>query len=346
MRRIDLAMFTCIVLLASSAGAMADDSGEAPDDQQDAQHLYAARQDGKWGFIDRAGNFVIKPTYTARPGAFSEGRASIIVDGKIGFIDAAGRVVIQPKLDWVQPFSDGFAAAKKGIYSGLIDKQGKWHLRGRYGTFNSPINGAAVVKFATGRRYQLINIKGKELLPSHFQDVKWTGAWPAVVLHDGEWYFVGEDGSRGLGGTFKMMVPSDSGLTLASRDRRTWKILNAKLEVVADSLEFKSARQFSEGVAAVFQDYRWHFINPRGERVFEPGFRRLLDPGFVEDRAGVYDDQGKLGFIDKTGKWVIEPQFEEGEVFHNGLARVAKDGKWMYIDKTGKVVWEPIFPEE
>ena len=51
----------------------------------------------------------------------------------------------------------------------------------------------------------------------------------------------------------------------------------------------------------------------------------------------------KYGFIDKSGKFVIEPQFEFANDFCDGLARVKIDEKWGYIDKSGKFVIEPQF---
>jgi len=49
--------------------------------------------------------------------------------------------------------------------------------------------------------------------------------------------------------------------------------------------------------------------------------------------------------IDKTGKLVIQPQFDGAAPFSDGLAKVGMgkypDTKIGYIDKTGKYVWEP-----
>ena len=54
----------------------------------------------------------------------------------------------------------------------------------------------------------------------------------------------------------------------------------------------------------------------------------------------------KYGFIDKSGKMVIEPQFDDeidiAGSFIAGLACVRKDGKEGFIDKNGKVVIEPL----
>ena len=53
----------------------------------------------------------------------------------------------------------------------------------------------------------------------------------------------------------------------------------------------------------------------------------------------------KYGFIDKSGKVVIEPQFDNVSAFSEGLAKVEKDDKWGFIDKNGKVVVEPQFDD-
>ena len=71
--------------------------------------------------------------------------------------------------------------------------------------------------------------------------------------------------------------------------------------------------------------------------------------------------KGKWGFMDRTGKLVIEPQFEDAEDFSEGLAPVKIKGEtvWCpadasgnrsgstmmygYIDKTGKLVIPAVF---
>ncbi|EDJ0203504.1 WG repeat-containing protein, partial [Campylobacter coli] len=51
------------------------------------------------------------------------------------------------------------------------------------------------------------------------------------------------------------------------------------------------------------------------------------------------------GFIDKSGKIVIEPIFDDIWDFREGLAGVKLNGKWGFIDKSGKIVIEPIFDD-
>jgi hypothetical protein len=49
----------------------------------------------------------------------------------------------------------------------------------------------------------------------------------------------------------------------------------------------------------------------------------------------------KWGFIDKTGKWAIQPQFENVGHFSEGLASALQNGKWGFIDKAGKWIIQP-----
>lgn len=52
---------------------------------------------------------------------------------------------------------------------------------------------------------------------------------------------------------------------------------------------------------------------------------------------------GKVGYIDKTGKLVIQPQFDSPFQlsFQEGLALVTIGGKGGYIDKAGQYIWAP-----
>lgn len=54
------------------------------------------------------------------------------------------------------------------------------------------------------------------------------------------------------------------------------------------------------------------------------------------------DEDGKSGYIDKTGMLTIAPQFDVAYDFKYGVALVSSDADsddhWGFIDKTGKVI--------
>ena len=57
----------------------------------------------------------------------------------------------------------------------------------------------------------------------------------------------------------------------------------------------------------------------------------------------------KYGFIDKQGKFVIDPKFDFADSFSDGLAAVRigdeESGKQSYIDSRGKIVITPQFDQ-
>lgn len=61
------------------------------------------------------------------------------------------------------------------------------------------------------------------------------------------------------------------------------------------------------------------------------------------DKLTLIVDNNKFGFIDSTGKVVIEPKFHNAGEFSEGLAAARLNGRWGYIDYTGSYVIEPVF---
>jgi hypothetical protein len=88
--------------------------------------LAAVCLNGKCGYIDRTGTFVIAPTFAPGVNTFSEGMASVRVNNKWGFINSSGKIVINPQFDQVTMFSGGLAAVSVSGRSGTINKQGKY----------------------------------------------------------------------------------------------------------------------------------------------------------------------------------------------------------------------------
>ena len=58
--------------------------------------IYADKQNGKWGFIDKAGNVVVDYQYEKATDLNSRGFAGIKQDGKWGVINESGEVIFKP----------------------------------------------------------------------------------------------------------------------------------------------------------------------------------------------------------------------------------------------------------
>ena len=122
--------------------------------------------------------------------------------------------------------------------------------------------------------------------------------------------------------------------------------------------EFIEVGDFSEGLAAaevpIDQDRetpcrldenstytvakKFGYIDRTGRMVIPPQWE-YASP-FVNGLAPV-SACDRASFIDKTGKVVLKTQFHDASPFYGALARVYLGAQIGYIDKTGKTIWEP-----
>jgi WG containing repeat len=131
--------------------------------------------------------------------------------------------------------------------------------------------------------------------------------------------------------------------------------------------QFRIANKFSEGLACVavgeYPNIKFGFIDKTGHFVINPQFAAAGDIPHWGDSGGFSDglvavgvgnsnpnpikesNDLKYGYIDRTGTFVINPQFDFANKFTEGLAkvRIGKGNDWKlgYINKDGKYVWEP-----
>jgi hypothetical protein len=86
--------------------------------------LFWIVENGKYGYIDKAGKVVIQPQFENTMG-FSEGLAATKLGGKYGYIDLKGNWVIKPQFEFTYKFSDGLAMIRVDKKSAWIDRTGK-----------------------------------------------------------------------------------------------------------------------------------------------------------------------------------------------------------------------------
>lgn len=85
---------------------------------------------------------------------------------------------------------------------------------------------------------------------------------------------------------------------------------------------------------------RWGYMDRSGRTIITPQFDDEGD--FFEGVATVQKD-GVWGYIDETGRPVIPFRFESAGDFGEGLAPVQLHRRWGFIDRSGKLVVEPRF---
>lgn len=109
----------------------------------------------------------------------------------------------------------------------------------------------------------------------------------------------------------------------------------------AASNNYEKAWVFSEGLAAVMKEGKVGFINEKNEIVipFRHNYSnvcRMNDFGYIfrNGYCAMTNEDGKLGLIDKSGVWVIDPVYDEiwSPMKEEGYRIVITEGKYGVID--------------
>ncbi len=96
--------------------------------------------------------FYIPPGYDMI--SYSDGMILLEKDGKYGYMNYTGRWVIQPTLDGASPYLEGVAAMEKNGYWGMVDTEGNTVIPFRY-DYVSNASGGIVAAYSEGIGWEL-----------------------------------------------------------------------------------------------------------------------------------------------------------------------------------------------
>jgi hypothetical protein len=155
-----------------------------------------------------------------------------------------------------------------------------------------------------------------------------------------KWGYVDKTGQYIINSQFEEAFNFSEGLALVKSTNGNFGFISENGKYVINPI-YKYANSFSEGMACVvMENGKLQFIDRNNKALFTVE-NAEYSFGFTEGMALV-KIKGKYGFIDKNGKIVINPIYENAQPFREGLAAVAiKNEKneilWGYIAKSGEL---------
>ncbi|MCL1808429.1 MAG: WG repeat-containing protein [Clostridiales bacterium] len=318
--------------------------------QQFSEGMAAVMLDGKWGFIDKAGNEVVPPEYEVVR-QFSEGMAAVKSGdwrtGKWGFIDKAGNVAVPFSYDGAGSFSDGLARVTIDGKCGYIDKNGDVAIPLEYDSAGDFSEGLAAVNvgavnhgfdYTEGGKWGFIDKEGRMVVPT---------------IYDGLHLVPTTDGNLSVDGYHEGFAAV---MTIVE-NKGKWGFIDRTGDVVVP-VEYEAVFPFSDGMALIainiFYDYiDFAVVDSSGTEIVQPSKFNLIN-NYAEGLAAVRNDiwvDGKWGFIDKVGNEILPFEYDEvGVGFSEGLAAVSVGehnengsireyvGKWGFIDSDGNTI--------
>nr|WP_237391880.1 WG repeat-containing protein [Paenibacillus dendrobii] len=277
----------------------------------------------KWGFINVDGDIIIdckfdKGIYASW--GFSEGLVNVVIDGKAGFIDDCGEFIIEPKYEAASPFRNGYSIVKKNDRYGMINKKGEWVVLPSFNSLSHPQDG--LIRFEQDYKVGFININSSVVIKNQYHPVSSGFNNGIAVVYDfdqSKYYAINSNGERVFKEDYSSLGYAGEGLysycplnNTRSQDRRVIGLMDKYEHSIVKDIASENF-WFSEGLATV-----------------KNGKKRYLE---------------SFGVLDKSGNWIVEPQYEDIDSFKEGLALVrfsSKKDDTGFIDHAGNIVLKAI----
>jgi hypothetical protein len=302
-----------IVLAASSCGSVkrTRDSTQGAGAAEGADSIggSAASAEGTSGQRVSSGTSGVPEIFPARD--------SYLTDSRWGYIDKAGMFVIQPSFSQAFRFqSNGRAVAGRGDKVGLIDRTGSFITEPVYSYINEYKEGLAVAVDDTG--YVVLDINGKAISDKYQYISDYSGERAAFSVRgqDGSAFYgyLDQTGKPVIEPCYMSVTAFEAGRAMVKLADGVHAIIDRDGKTIK-TLDIWQAAGFSDGIAAfsVYPGGKFGYMDTEGNVAIKPAFTSAGD--FVDGRAAaaVPGNGGSeiYGLIDRKGRFVILPQYNE-----------------------------------
>ncbi|MBR1799748.1 MAG: WG repeat-containing protein [Bacteroidales bacterium] len=269
-------------------------------------------KNGLMGYTDLSGRVVIPIQYQACSD-FSEGRAAVMVTMSgygtgCTFVDTMGKMLFPPEFELVEPYSCGYAIAKKNNLWGVINRQGEAVLPMQFTEITNIIEGFFFA--GTDKGWALYDTTMTQLSPYLYN---WT-------------HFVAD-----------RRIPVGRNGKYGYLDPKGREVIPCKYDEVSAFVGERAVVKLGE---------YYGIIDTAGREITPIEYTDKTTKGrkfFYCDSLALVEKNGKIGYVDYDGNLVIPFLFDEGYQFSQGFASVKYDGGWGYINKKGEVYIPFIF---
>jgi hypothetical protein len=321
-----------------------------------SEGMAAVRLGDRWGFVNKAGEVVIEPQFD-EVRVFLHGIARVTVKGKsgqpdkVGYIDRSGKYVSQPNEDdyhGFQPlhagnFSEGMSFIRDGARWGFVNSEGEIVAKG-FEAEKLFSEGLAAVRM--GGKWGFIDKSGKIAIEPRFEDADpFSEGLAFVTESDGTLGYIDQAGRLSI----KIGRKNDAhaerffasgfkdGLATINLGDDAGYIDRAGTYVIRLKKGDRGA-PFSGDLAQVHRGESTSYVDKTGAYLFEP--KLLFDlgewsEGLIAARA---ESNGRYGYMNRSGRFVVAPQFDEADEFADGLAHVRIANKHGFIDRSGRFI--------
>lgn len=354
-------------------------------DKVNQKNVAKVRFEEKYGLIDDKGNIIFEPVYDEIEINENNENAIVIKDRKYGVVNLDKEEIIPCVYNHINSFSPDetnykfYEVENDGKY-GLISDENQIIIPfnyNKYLKFLSPVlfgaekeNGRLDIYSSDGKKLFdrefkdikfigenlilcddiLINKEGKILykevrIPDHLPFINLTGNYLINISLNNVYGYINNEGKIKIEPQFSFATPFHNGFALVKTKEDKMGVIDQTGKFIIDPI-YDSIWEIDENLWGKWIVERAGdssaVISKEAKIIFE---EKNVDLRYPYSKSGVIEvtENGKIGFINLEGEFIVKPVYDEVEYFKEGVCPVSINGYWGLINDQGKEIVPPSF---
>lgn len=233
---------------------------------------------------------------------------------------------------------DGYLAICNDERWGTVSPDGERESECDY-LYVGPYSDETVALYCTEEESRLLDGKGvlQAVVGKKIEEAKAYGDGLLPVCENGKWGYLNPKDGITVGSYEDVSAYQDGTAMICANG--TWRLVDTDGNPVSEQT-FSDVRLFGNGdyspagLISASVDGAWNLYRTDGTPALKEFSARNLDC-WLGGLIAYQDESGLWGFVDRKGKTVIEPQFQEARSFSGGLAAVSDGNQWGFINEKG-----------
>ena len=299
------------------------------------------KKDGKIGIVNIEGKEILKPEYADADCLGTDDKSGFIVkseDAKYGVVDYSGNVVLEAVYDEIEKiYKNDYYVVKKSGKEILVQKGGTEVLNTGYDEIKQVLKNAEHgIIYVKNNKYGVMKTTGEVTIEAEYDDLKEAKTGIFIAKQNDKYGVI--DLEKNAKVEFKyssINYDEKADIYIAEDESFNNEILDNAFTVKQSGILVDIDNE--KGYIELRQEDEYKYYNFKFEQ-------KDIKEIFTSNTLYLNKQNGKYGFVDKTGKVIVDYIYDDAtEQNIYGYAAVKKDGKWGSIDNKGNVTQEPTY---
>jgi len=277
--------------------------------------------------------FILQPSFSQKPGNYSEGLAPQKRKGDYGFVDNKSNTIISYQYDTIyKGFRGGFAVTGKGHKAGVIDKKGKVIVPFEFLSVGEYRNNIIPVE-NVNNLWGFYSYEGKKLTNCLYDNFRIEENGVLLVQLQGKWGAINLTNKVLLDFNYKEV--SYNGKDFWATLLNKWTLKNFKNETLG-FFEYDSVRN-GDGAAIFIYSLigNYGLCDNNGKAITQAVYDHISR---FKDGLAIVKKKNEYGIINTEGKIILPIHYKQALIDSVYLRAQEWNGKWTLLEKNGMPV--------